>query len=291
LKKKILLITGSSGFIGNLFLKSALEKNYIIFDILRVKNKKNKDLNFLRKKYRKNYKSIFYSKYSNLSKELKNKKIDYFINFATLYKNTHSYNEIPKFIDSNITFPNMLMDLIHLKIKKVINFGTMMQHTSGKDYNSKNLYASTKSAFEIILNYYYSKNKNFKYYNLKFYESFDENDKRKKLIPTLIKNYKKNKKTNIISGKLELNLIHVKDIINAINILLKKNFMSGTYCLKNMRNIKIKDLIKNINKKSEKKLKIKFLNYKISEFNKNYFKILPNWSSDKNIKKKILSQF
>ena len=291
MKKKILLITGSSGFIGNLFLKSALENNYIIFDILRVKNKKNKDLNFLRKKYRKNYKSIFYSKYSNLSKGLKNKKIDYFINFATLYKNTHSYNEIPKFIDSNITFPNMLMDLIHFKIKKVINFGTMMQHANGKDYNSKNLYASTKSAFEIILNYYYSKNKNFKYYNLKFYESFDENDKRKKLIPTLIKNYKKNKKTNIISDKLELNLIHVKDIINAINILLKKDFMSGTYCLKSMKNIKIKDLIKNINKKSEKKLKIKFLNYKISEFNKNYFKMLPNWSSDKNIKKKILSQF
>ena len=291
MKKKTLLITGTSGFIGNLFLKNALKKGYDILDILRSNNKKNKDLNDLRKKYKKNYKSIFYSGYSDLSKKLRNKKIDYFINFATLYKNTHSYNEIPKFIDSNITFPTMLMDLVHLKTKKMINFGTMMQHSNGKDFNSKNLYGSTKSAFEIILDYYNFKNQKLKFYNLKFYESFDENDKRKKLIPTLIKNYKKNEKTTIISKKLELNLIHVKDIINAVNILLKNNLKSGTYCLKNVRNIKIKNLIKNINKKSKKELKIKFLDHKINKFNKNYFKILPNWSSDKNIEQKVINQF
>ncbi len=167
----------------------------------------------------------------------------------------------------------------------------MMQHTNGKDFNSKNLYGSTKSAFEIILDYYNFKNQTLKFYNLKFYESFDENDKRKKLIPTLIENYKKNQKTTIISEKLELNLIHVKDIINAVNILIKKNLKSGTYCLKNVRNIKIKSLIKNINKRSKKKIKIKFLDHKINKFNKNYFKILPNWNSDKNIEQKIINQF
>jgi nucleoside-diphosphate-sugar epimerase len=40
LRKKI-LITGSSGFIGHIFLKDALNKKYYVVDILRTKNKKN----------------------------------------------------------------------------------------------------------------------------------------------------------------------------------------------------------------------------------------------------------
>ena len=37
------------------------------------------------------------------------------INFATLYKNSHLNSEIPKFIDSNITFPSIVLDTILIK--------------------------------------------------------------------------------------------------------------------------------------------------------------------------------
>ena len=167
----------------------------------------------------------------------------------------------------------------------------MMQHLNSKSYVSKNFYASTKSAFEIILNYFANQNNKFKFYNLKFYESFDEQDTRNKLIPTLLKNFKKNKKTNIISKKLELNLIHSQDIINAVYILLRNNFENGNYCLKNSKNLKIKELINNINKNSSKKIKIKYLNKKFTKLKKTNLKILPKWKYDKNIQKKILHQF
>ena len=97
------------------------------------------------------------------------------INFATLYKDTHSNSEIPKFIDSNIIFPSIVLDSIFNKIKKFINFGTMMQHLDGINHTPKNFYASTKSSFEMILKYYVlkdeyekSKDKCYKYrsYNM-----------------------------------------------------------------------------------------------------------------------------
>ena len=69
----------------------------------------------------------------------------------------------------------------------------------------------------MISNFYQYKEKKTKFYNLKLYESFEENDNRKKLIPIIIKNYKKNKSTIIVSKNLELNIIHVDDIINAIS--------------------------------------------------------------------------
>ncbi len=285
--KKKLLITGSSGFVGNLFLKNALKNKYHVVDVLRDKNKKNKDLNQLRKVYPRSYKSIFYKKYKDINKKLKNKKFDSFINFATLYKNSHSNNEIQSFIDSNIVFPSIILDTIVVKVKKIINLGTMMQHIDGKNYIPQNFYASTKSAFEMICTYFIKKNKHIKFYNLKFYESFSELDKRKKLIPTLHKNFKKNKTTKIITKNLELNIIHTDDLIESIYLLLKRNIKSGNYCLKNNKNIKIDQLIRSINSKSPNSLKVKFLSNKSIKPNKSFLKTLPKWKADISIQKKI----
>ena len=94
MKKKHIVITGTSGFIGYEFLKFALNQEYNVTDILRIKNKKNKKLKLLKKKYKKNYKSIYFSRYNNLKEKLKKIKVDYFINFATLYINEHKFNNI-----------------------------------------------------------------------------------------------------------------------------------------------------------------------------------------------------
>ena len=290
MKKKI-LITGSSGFIGYIFLKDALKKNYFIVDILRTKNKKNRKLLRLKKLFPKSYKSVFFSKNSDIEKKLKNEDFDLMINFATLYKNSHLNSEISKFIDSNITFPSVILDVISNKLKKFINFGTMMQHLDGVNHAPKNFYASTKSSFEMILNYYAFKNKKMRFYNLKLYESFFENDHRQKLIPTLFKNFKNNKITNINSKNLELNIIHANDIINAIYTIIKHNVKSGTYCLKNHKNVKIKSLIKSINKNSQKKIKIKFLQNKPIKPQKSFLKILPKWKPDIKIQDKIENIF
>ena len=289
--KKVILLTGSSGFLGKMFLKESLKRNYNIIDILRSKNKKNLELNNLRKKYKKKYKSIFFTNYKELEKKISNLKIDFFINFATLYKNSHNNLNITKFINSNIAFPSLVMNIVNKKVKKVINFGTMMQHLDGKNFMPKNFYASTKSALEMIFNYYLLSNKKLKLYNLKFYESFHEFDNRKKLIPTLIQNYKKNLTTKINSKNLKLNIIHADDIIKAIYILMNNNIKSGSYCLINKKNIHISELIKKINKRLNKKIKTHFLNEKIDKMNLPKIKILDKWTSDKLIEKKIIKKF
>ncbi len=291
MKKKIILITGSSGFIGNHFLKHALHKKYKIIDILRNKNRNKKNLKILRRNYKNNYETIFYSKLSEIKKKIKNRKINYFVNFATLYKNSHLHSDIPSFIKSNILFPSTILDLIDTKICKIINFGTMMQHVDGKNYSPKNFYASTKSAFEMILNYYFRKNRKLKFYNLKFYESFSEKDNREKLIPTLIKNHKKNKITKIISSNLELNIIHVSDIIKAIDLILNKEIKSGNYCLKQKKNTKVKYLISLINKNLKTKIKVQYLNNKKFKPTLSKIQPLPKWKPDFNLEEKIRKQF
>jgi len=289
--KKTILLTGSSGFLGKIFLRESLKRKYQVIDILRSKNKKNLELNKLRKYYQKSYKSVFFKNNNDLKKKISNLKIDFFINFATLYKNDHTNSDINNFINSNITFPTIIMDIIQKKVKKVINFGTMMQHLDGKNFMPKNFYASTKSALEMIFNYYLLSNKKLKLYNLKFYESFHEFDNRKKLIPILIKNYKKNLRTKIKSKNLKLNIIYADDIIKAIFILLNNNIKSGSYCLINKKNIHISNLIKKINKNLNKKIKIKLLNEKIDKINLSKIKILDKWTPTTLIEQKITKIF
>ena len=291
MKKKTLLLTGTSGFLGNIFLRYSLSKGFKVVDILRDKNKNNTELKKLRKIYRHNYHTIFFFFFCKIEKKIKKLNIDFFINFATFYKNTHSHNEIPKFIKSNILFPTTILDLIYLRVKEIINFGTMMQHSNGKGYSPSNLYASTKNAFEMIAEFYLSQNKKLKFYNLKFYESFSEKDHRKKLIPTLIKNFKNNVLTKINSKNLEMNIIHTDDIINAILILLNNNLKSGTYILKQKKNIKINRFIANIKKNNKKTINVKYLSKKQIKPKKNYLKILPKWKPDINISKRIEKRF
>ena len=291
MKKKTLLLTGTTGFIGHKFLLFALSKNFYAIDILRSKNNNNKKIKNLKSLYPKNYKNIFFSNNKELSKKLKNINADYFINFATLYSNTHNHSQITNFINSNILFPTIIYDIINNKIKKMINFGSMMQHSQNEKLVSKNFYAATKNAFEMICNYYANINNKTKFYNIKFYESVGDNDNRKKLIPSIIQNYKKNRITKIISKQLSLNIIHTDDIINSIMVLLNNNVKSGSYCIKNRHNIKISDLIKFLNNKLSRKIKVKYLNKSIISNYHNNFRVLPKWKPIKNLENKILKIF
>tara|TARA_B110000971_G_scaffold186372_1_gene195079 strand:- start:688 stop:1134 length:447 start_codon:yes stop_codon:yes gene_type:complete len=143
----------------------------------------------------------------------------------------------------------------------------------------------------MISNYYSTMNDKTKFYNIKFYESFGSNDTRKKLIPTIINNYQKNIITKVVSKKLFLNIIHTDDIINSIMVLINHNIKSGNYCIKNIHNINIYNLINILNKSLRKKIKVKYGNETIDSINHTSLKTLPKWKPNKNIKKIIIDTF
>ena len=72
---------------------------------------------------------------------------------------------------------------------------------------------------------------------------------------------------------------------------LIKIFKKITKLSKKNKNIKIKELIKSINRKSQKPLKVKFLGSNSIKPNKNFLKTLPNWKADITIQKKIEKYF
>ena len=170
------------------------------------------------------------------------------------------YKDIKKFIESNILLGNILLEnLNEMNVKKFINFSTTWETSNNLEKNPRNLYASYKKSFFNIMQYYKHHNPKIKFIDLIIADTFGENDRRNKIINTLRKNYKKNKTTKIISKKLKLNLLNVKDIAEAIQIILTNNVESNRYILKNPIYININKLINKINNKNTKKIKVKYL--------------------------------
>jgi nucleoside-diphosphate-sugar epimerase len=284
--KKNILITGASGFIGSHVLDECLKNNFNVHAIFRD-SKKN--VIFV-KKYKKQIFPIFYDNIYEIKNKLTNCKIDYVIHCATHYIKKHDHNDIENIIKSNVLFATILLDaVVNIKIKKFINLGTVWQHFNDTKNLAFNLYAATKQSFECIFSYYKNQYTKIKFYNILLTDTFGTNDKRKKLIPILLKNFNSKNQSKInIPKNLSMNLVNINEVTKCLNILLKNNSKSNNYVIKSKQDVKIFDLINFLNDNLEKKIKVNWLkntkNYRIIKL-KNLLK------KDNNINKQILELF
>ncbi len=248
--KKILL-TGSTGFVGSAIL-AELSKKHRIYCINRKKIKLSNK-----------FKNIFFENYNDLNTKLKKIQVDTVIHCATHYVKYHNINDIKKLSESNIIFGNIILEnLVKMKVKNFINFSTVWENYDGIKDNYFNLYSVYKRSFTNLLKYYEKIFPKINFYNLFISDTFGENDKRLKIINVLKKNYKKNKTTKIISSKLNLNLLNISDIVNSVSIIFENKNKPGQYNLVNTKNYSIAKIINKINKKNDKKIKVKWINNK-----------------------------
>ena len=276
---KNILLTGSTGFIGSELLKNLSSYNKVYVTV-RKKIKINSN--------NKNIIKIHFNSYKNLSHKFKKLKIDTVIHCATHYVKNHKFEDMKKFSESNILFGNIILENLKImRVKKFVNFSTVWENFDGKKDNYYNLYSAYKAGFGKIISFYKKRNRDIKFLNLVISDTFGLGDKRKKIVNLLKTNYKKNLITKIVSKNLYINLLNVKDIVNAIELILKKNYKSDTYILKNKNDFKIYDIIKEIDKYSQKKLIVKWLSDKRIKEKTYQFKTLKRWkpknSSIKNI--------
>ena len=267
---KNILLTGSTGFIGSELLKylSSYNKVYIT---VRKKFKINSN--------NKNIIKIYFNSHKNLNYKIKKLKIDTVVHCATHYVKNHKFEDIKELSESNILFGNIILENLKvMRVKKFVNFSTVWENYDGKKDNYYNLYSAYKASFGKIIGFYKKENKNIKFLNLVISDTFGLRDKRKKLVNLLKTNYKRNLVTKVISKNLYINLLNVKDIVSAIKLILKKSYKSDTYILKNKNNFKIYDIIKEIEKYSKKKLRVKWLSNKIIKEKIYKFKTLKGWN-------------
>ena len=262
-----ILLTGASGFIGSELLKDLSQKHKLYIILRKNINYKSKNIKVL--KFKDNF---------DLNKKLRNIKIDAVIHCATHYVKNHKFEDLKKLSDSNILFGNIILEnLENMNTKIFINFSTVWEDYNRKKNNFYNLYSAYKRAFKSLITFYKNKFFKIKFFDIVISDTFGENDRRKKIINIMRSNYQKNLTTKIISKNLYINLLNVLDINRGINLILKKNYKSGTYLFKNNQFYSLFNIVNFINNKNKKKIKVKWISNVTLKEKFYRYKALKNW--------------
>lgn len=250
IKNNTFLITGATGFIGSNIVEFLLKKNITVYILVKFSS-----INKI--KIKKNLHLIYYKNLNDIKKKLEKFKFLNFIHCATYYPSSNiTDSKIINMINSNITFGILVFMAIKNKIRTFINFGSMMEYGKYDIEKSTNFYGLTKKIYGDVLDNLINKNK-IKYFNIKLYDTYGPDDKRNKIIPTIIKNYHKNKITKINSENLKINIISIDKILIFINDIFSNKILPGSYCLLG-KFLKIKKILKYFNKNKNKKFLIKY---------------------------------
>ena len=278
-----ILVTGSTGFIGRSLVSNLLKNRKKVYAIIRKSEKNIKFATKTKKQFR-NYLPIFFSKNSELRNKISNIKPHILVNLATNYLPNPSNKEIRSVIDSNIVFPTLILDICcKSRVSKIINICSTMQCHKNQIDNPQNFYALTKILFKKTMSYYQKIYPKKKFLNLYIGDTYGSNDTRKKILPIIVKNYKSNKKTSILTKNLKLNILHIEDIITGLKILINDVKKSSDYFVKSEKPLDLFNVIKNYNSTKKRKVKLFWLNKKVPAIISIKMKTIPGWSQKFNV--------
>lgn len=275
-------IIGSSGFLGsNLCFKLA-----------------HKNIKFIEfPSYKKNKKNWI----SKILNEIKKHKPDLIVNCASEQLLDSDETSIKKLINANIFTQSVIIRkaIQNKNFKGYITFGSKWEFDYLGRVSPLNFYSASKASMDVILNFF-SKEFDLPIVSLKLFDTFGVNDKRNKVLNYIKKKYTKNQLINLTPGNQYLDLVNINDVCNLVfivsNEILKKKIKGfKIFTATSKKPIKLKNLIKKLNKILDKKLKVKFgkRNYRKNEQFFNIKKNLnhPKWKIRNKIEKDLKQFF
>lgn len=168
---------------------------------------------------------------------------------ASLFLAEHKSEDIVPLIESNILFGTQLVEAMRqYNVNWLVNTGTSWQHYENNDYNPVCLYASTKQAFESILNFY-TETTPLKTITLKLFDTYGPDDKRGKLFSLLERLAMRNEPLSMSPGEQLIDLVYVDDVVDAFLVAAARlqNGLKGQheiYAVSSSLPVRLKELVR-----------------------------------------------
>ena len=254
---KKIFITGGSSFLG----RNVIEK-FTDFQFTALVNEKS--LNY------ENVKNIKIDSYSEINEIFNEEDFDYVFHFASQRHVSDDIGTTSDYLKVNIILGiSILNALKNSNVKFFVYSGSLWQDLLKEP---RNLYTTTKQHFEDYLRYF-SIYSSVNMLSLRIGDQYGKHDFRNKIIP-YIKNNENNEKIEFNSnGEHLLSLVHVDDILNAIEYKIScsesEKFEILRLCSKPMTIREFVEVYKKTRKKTFTPIYGKLLNdqYQIEDFN------------------------
>jgi dTDP-6-deoxy-L-talose 4-dehydrogenase (NAD+) len=255
--KKIIFVTGATGYIGSYFLEEILKKNIGL--VLLTRKKVNIQNNKIIKIYKcKDIKKIKKKRWISMLKG-----VDYFVHLAWYVNHedyldsSHNYD----FYESIVNIANICKDL---KLKKFIGIGSCLEYSSvnkplklHSTVKPKNLYTFYKIISYLTLRAMFEKSKT-KFIWLRPFFLYGGNEQAGRLVPSILNSIKNKKKININFPYVIRDFLHIKSASKIMTTKIMKSSKNNVINICSGKGISIINFVKFFIKD---KTKYKYLNF------------------------------
>ena len=200
-----ILVTGASGFIGSALVARLVALNEDVHVIAR----QHSDASVLAR-------SVGIHRHdgstADLVTTLQKLQPDVVVHLASLFLADHTPEQVSSLIQSNLLFGCQLLEAMRqARVQRIVNTGTCWQHFETEGVRPVNLYAATKQAFEVLLDFYHDAY-DISQVTLKLCDTYGPGDRRRKLINILLEAALSGDKVDMSPGEQILDLTYIDDI-------------------------------------------------------------------------------
>lgn len=258
------LVLGSNSFSGSHFVDYLLKKNHKVYGVGRTINQKiflaySNNVNIQNFKF---FKLDLNKNLQELKKVILNYKPEYVVNFASqgmvaeswispedwFFTNTLTMTKLFNFLKDQ----SFLKKYVHISTPEV--YGSTKKNFKENDiYKPTTPYAISRAAADMTLSAFF-KAYNFPYISTRAANVYGAHQQLYRIIPITILNILNKKKIKLHGGgKSQRSFIHIKDVVEATYLLMKKSNSGQTYHLSANNFLSIESLVKKICKKMNTK--------------------------------------
>ena len=244
IKSNTIILTGATGFIGSRLALRLVQIGWEVHVVVRLSSNMTELTPILN--------SITVHQYDgtigSMLECVRDAHPSMAIHMASLFLAQHQAVDIDSLIQSNVLLGTQFVEaLSNCGCQRLINVGTSWQHYKNHDINPVCLYAATKQAFEMILNYYTSATA-MNVVTLKLFDTYGLGDSRKKLFYLLHQCRKSGQALAMSPGEQLVDLVYVNDVVDAFLLILEhlnndSRVLLSSYAVSSGRPIALKELV------------------------------------------------